>query len=136
MTDFFIHTGTTNNLLAGELVDRNSPNDAMIMCTFLCEFNGSAHCQVQYGSDPTYMNLPYSAVSSEAGTAGKTRSVALRERLNSSTVYYYNVSSTIGDVTVTVQGTFTTRQYSKCIYFPLVYLLHLEDYINKDPEKV
>ena len=90
----------------------------MIMCTFLCEFNGSAPCQVQYGTDPTYMNLLFSAVSREDGTAGKTRSVELRERLNSSTMYYYIVSSTVGDVTVTVQGTFATPQYSKYFLAP------------------
>ena len=89
----------------------------MFMCTFLCEFNGSAHCQVQYGTDPTYTNLSFSAVSSEDGAAGETITVELRERLNASTVYYYIVSSTVGDVTVTVQGSFTTRQYSKYVPF-------------------
>ena len=58
------------------------------------------------------MNLPYSAVSTESGTAGDSVSVVLRERLNSSTVYYYTVSAVSGDVTLTLQGTFTTLQYS------------------------
>ena len=89
-----------------------SPNDATVMCTFLCEFNGSATCTVQYGTDPTYMNLPYSAESTETGTAGDTVSVVLRERLNSSTDYYYTVSAVSGDVTVRMRGTFTTPQYS------------------------
>ena len=89
-----------------------SPNDATVMCTFLCEFNGSAHCTVQYGTDPTYMNLPYSAESTETGTAGDSVSVVLRERLNFSIVYYYNVSAVIGNVTVRVQAAFTTPQYS------------------------
>ena len=59
------------------------------------------------------MNLPYSAVSTETGTAGDSATVVLREQLNSSTEYYYAVSSVSGDVTVTVQGTFTTPQYGK-----------------------
>ena len=59
------------------------------------------------------MNLPYSAESTETDTAGDTVSVVLRERLNSSTVYYYTVSAVHGDVTVVVSGTFTTPQYSK-----------------------
>ena len=63
------------------------------------------------------MNLPYSAESSETGTAGDSVSVVLRERLNSSTVYYYTVSAVSGDVTVMVQGTFTTPQYSKHVQF-------------------
>ena len=59
------------------------------------------------------MNLPYSAESTETGTAGDTVSVVLRERLNSSTVYYYTVSAVSGDVTAVVQaGNFTT-QYSE-----------------------
>ena len=105
--------GTTNNLLTGEVVDVSSPADAQLQCTFLSEFTGSAHCTVQYGTDPTYMNLHYPAESTETGTAGNTVSVVLRERLNSSTVYYYTVSAVSGDVTVTVRGNFTTSQYSK-----------------------
>ena len=55
------------------------------------------------------MNLPYSAESTESGTAGDSVSVVLRERLNSSTEYYYTVSAVSGDITVVVQGTFTTQ---------------------------
>ena len=53
------------------------------------------------------------AESTETGTAGESVSVVLRERLNSSTEYYYTVSAVSGDVTVTVRGTLTTPQYSK-----------------------
>ena len=106
-------TDATNNLLTGELADLSSSSDAKLTCTFLPGFTGSAHCTVQYGTDPTYMNLPYSAESTETGAAGDTVSVVLRERLNSSTVYYYTVSAVSGDVTVRVQGNFTTPQNSK-----------------------
>ena len=92
----------------------HSRSDVTIVCIFLSGFTGSAHCTVQYGTDPTYMNLPYSAESTETGTAGETVSAVLRERLNSSTVYYYTVSAVSGDITVRVQGNFTTPQYSKC----------------------
>ena len=95
-------------------MNASSPTDAQLQCTFLSKFSGSAHCTVQYGTDPTYMNLPYSAESTETGTAGDTVSVVLRERLNSSTVYYYTVSAVSADITVTVQATFMTPQYSKC----------------------
>jgi len=98
----FLYPDTTNNLLTGEVVDVSSPNNVMINCTFLSGFTGSAQCTVQYGTDPTYMNLPYSAESTETGTAGDSVSVVLRERLNSSTVYYYNVSAVSGDITVVV----------------------------------
>ena len=106
------HIGTTNNLLIGE-VDVSSPTDTTLNCTFLSGFTGSDHCRVQYGTYPTYMNLPYSAESTETGTAGDAVTVVLREQLNSSTVYYYTVSAVSGDVTVRVQGTFTTPEYSK-----------------------
>ena len=97
------------------MVDVSSPSVATFNCTFLAGFTGSDHCTVQYGTDPTYMNLPYSAESTETGTAGDTVSVLLRERLNSSTVYFCNLSAVSEDVTVVVQGTFTTPQYSKCV---------------------
>ena len=103
----------------------SSPIDARLNCTFLSGFNGSAHCTIQYGTDPTYMNLPYSAESTETGTAGDNVSVVLRERLNSSTVYYYNVSIVSGDITVTVRGTFTTPQYSKYMCFSMENYSHL-----------
>ena len=94
----------------------DSPNDATVLCTFLCEFNSSAPCQVQYGTDATYRNLPYSTVSTETGRAGNFVRVALREQLNSSTVYYYTVSPIGGDISVIVRGTFTTPQYSKYVH--------------------
>ena len=87
--------------------------NVQLQCTFLSGFTGSTHCRVQYGTDPTHMNLPYSAESNDTGTAGETVSVVLRERLNSSTVYYFAVPAISGDVTVVVQGSFTTPQYSK-----------------------
>ena len=106
------HTGTTNNVLRVSVVNVSSPVDTLLQCTFLSGFTGSGHCTVQYGTDPTYMNLPYSAECTETGTAGNSVNVVLRERLNSSTVYYYTVSAVSGDVTVAVQGNFMTPQYS------------------------
>ena len=105
-----VHADTTNNVMEVAVANVSSPTDVQLQCTFLSGFTGTAHCTVQYGTDPTYMNLPYSA---ETGTAGDTVSVVLRERLNSSTVYYYTVSAVSGDVTVMVLGNFTTPQYSK-----------------------
>ena len=112
ITLLYACTDVDNNLLAGEVIEVTSFNNATLNCTFLSGFTGSAHCTVQYGTDPTYMNLPYSAESIETGTAGDILTVVLREQLNSSTVYYYTVFAVSGDVTVVVQGTFTTPQYS------------------------
>ena len=100
-----------NNLLTVQVIGVSSPVDTQLQCTFLPGFTGSAHCTVQYGTDPTYMNLPYSAESTVIGTAGDTVKVVLRERLNSSTSYYYTVSAVSGNVTVTVRGKFTSKQW-------------------------
>ena len=91
----------------------NPSGDALFFCTFLFGFTGSAHCKIQYGTDPTYMNLPYSAESTETGTAGDTVSVVLRERLNSLTDYYYILSAVSEDITVVMRGTLITPSYSK-----------------------
>ena len=111
---YFSDADITNDLLSGGIVEVSSPNIAVLFCIFLSGFTGSAQCRVRYGTDPTYMNLPYSAESTETGTAGDTVSVVLRERLNSSTVYYYTVSAVSRDVTVSVRENFTTPQYCKC----------------------
>ena len=94
-------------------MDVSSPNNVTFFCTFLSRFNGSAHCRVQYGTDPSYIKLPYSAESTETGTAGDSVHVVLREQLNSMSIYYYAVSAISGDVTVKVHGTFTTPHYGK-----------------------
>ena len=107
------YAGTNNNILEVAVANVSTPVDALLQCTFLPGFTGSAHCTVQYGTDPTYMDLPYSAESTETGTAGDTVSVVLRERLNSSTVYYYTVSAVSGDIAAVVRGAFATPQYSK-----------------------
>ena len=90
----------------------SSPTDAQLQCTFQSGFTDISRCTVQYGTDPTYKNLPFSAESNNTGRAGDSVSVVVREQLNSSTVYYYTVSAVSGGVTVTVQGTFTTPEYS------------------------
>lgn len=110
----FLHADTTNDLLFGTFVHASSSVNATLSCTFLSGFTGSARCRVQYGTDPTYMNLPYSAESDETGTAGESVSIVLKEKLNSSTVYYFTVSAISGDVTVRVLAeSFTTPEYSK-----------------------
>ena len=106
------------------MVNIDSPTDATINCVFLPEFSGSARCQVQYGTDPTYMSLLYSAESNKNGTAGNFVRVVLRERLNPSTEYYYTVSAVNGNVTILVQANFTTPQYSKYI---INMLLHVKE---------
>ena len=112
-TSFSLCPDTANNLLTGELASVNSFENATFNCTFLSGFTGFSRCRLQYGTNVTFMDLPYSVESTENGTAGDTVSVVLKERLNSSTMYYYNLSAVIRCLTVTVQGIFTTPRYSK-----------------------
>ena len=104
---------TANKLLTGGIANVNSFENAKFKCIFLSGFTGSSHCQVQYGTDPTFMNLPYSAKSTVAGTAGDSVDAVLEERLNSSTEYYYTLSAVNRCFNVTVQGIFITPKYSK-----------------------
>ena len=94
----------------------SSPTDAQLQCTFQSGFTDISGCTVQYGTDSTYMNMPFSAESNGTGTAGDSVNVVLREYLNSSTVYYYTVSAVRRDVIVTVRGTFATPEYSMYVH--------------------
>jgi len=76
------------------------------------------------------MNLPYSAKSTETGTAGNTVSSALRERLNSSTVYYYTVSAVSGDITVEMRRTLITPLYSKLHFLFLGITFYFVEFIS------
>ena len=101
------------------MIGINSPTDTQLQCTFHSGFTDTSGCTVQYGTDPTYMNLPFSAESNGTGAAGDSVNVILREHLNSSTVYYYTVSGVRRDLTVTVRGIFTTPEYSTYIDYAL-----------------
>ena len=104
---------TANKLLTGGIANVTSFGNANFKCTFLSGFTGSSRCQVQYGTDPTFRNLPYSAESTVAGSAGDSVDIVLEERLNSLTEYYYNLSAVNGCLNVTVQGIFITPKYRK-----------------------
>ena len=131
-TSFPANIGATNNLLIGEMVDVSSSSKSTLSCTFLSGFTGSDHCRFQYGTDPTYMDLPYSVESNVTGTAGESVSMVLNEQLNSSTVYYYIVLAVVGDVTVRVLGTFTTPKYSK-YYFSMIIMYLRASYLSPHP---
>ena len=73
-------------------------------CEVTCQFlNGpvtSATCTIQYGTDPTYVNLPNT--DSSTGTNVNSVTVPLSAPLQVDTVYYYVVSS----MGVQMQGIF------------------------------
>ena len=72
----------------------------------ICQFqNGpvaSATCTIEYGTDPTYLNLQNNA--SSTGTNVTNVTIPLVASLQRATLYYY-VVSTMG---VRMQGTFRT----------------------------
>ena len=71
-----------------------------VTCQFLNGPVTSGTCTVQYGTDPTYVNLPNT--DSSTGTNVNSVTVPLSAPLEADTVYYYVVSS----MGVRMQGTF------------------------------
>jgi len=71
-----------------------------ITCQFLNGLPTSATCTIQYGTNPTYENLPNT--DSSTGTNVNSVTVPLSTPLQGNTLYYYVVSS----MGVHVQGTF------------------------------
>ena len=71
-----------------------------VTCHFLNGPLTSATCTIQYGTDPTYMNLPNTV--SSTGTNVNSVTVPLSAPLQAVTVYYYLVSS----MGVRMQGIF------------------------------
>ena len=73
-----------------------------ITCRFLNGPLTSATCTIQYGTDPTYVNLPYN--DSSTGTTVNNVTVPLSAPLQANTLYYYLVSS----MGVRMQGIFSS----------------------------
>ena len=76
-----------------------------ITCQFLNGPASSATCTVQFGTDPTYVNLPNIDLST--GTNVNSVTVLLSTTLQADTVYYYVVSS----MGVQMRGTFHSGVY-------------------------
>ena len=88
--------GSTNNIL-NVTVDIGARE---VTCQFLNGPVASATCTIQYGTDPTYVNLPNT--DSFNGTNVNSLTVPLSTPLQADTFYYYVVSS----MRVRMQGTF------------------------------
>ena len=79
--------GSTNNIF-NVTVDVEAHE---VTCRFLSGPVTSAICTIQYGTDPAYVNLPYT--DSSTGTNVNNVTVLLSTPLLGSTLYYYVVSS-------------------------------------------
>ena len=97
---FFV-TGSTNSIL--NLTVDVADHD--VTCLFLNGPVTSATCTIQYGTDPTYVDLPNT--DSSTGTNVNSLTVPLSTPLQANTLYYYVVSS----MGVLVQGTFHSGVY-------------------------
>ena len=73
-----------------------------VTCQFLNGPLTSATCTVQYGTDPTYVNLPNT--DSSTGTNVDSVTVPLSTPLQANTLYYYVVFS----MGVRMQGIFSS----------------------------
>ena len=100
----FIPLGSTNNVL-DVVVDVGAPE---VTCQFLNGPVTSVTCTIQYGTDPTYVNLPY--IDSSNGTTVINVTVSLSTPLEGNTLYYYVASS----MRVRLQGSFHT---GKCTLY-------------------
>ena len=94
----FYPKDSTNDIFNATL-DVGAPE---VTCQFLIRLVTSATCTIQYGTDPTYVNLPY--IDSSNGTNVYNVTVSLSTPLQGNTRYYYVVSS----MGVKIQGSFQT----------------------------
>ena len=99
--------GSTNNIF-NMVVDVGVPE---VTFQFLDGQVTSATCTIQYGTDPTYVNLPYT--DSSNGTNVNNVTVPLSGPLQSGTLYYY-VASSMG---VRLQGSFQTGACVQLLHF-------------------
>ena len=79
--------GSTNNIF-NVTVDVEARE---VTCQFVNGPVTSATCAVQYGTDPTYVNLPNT--DSSTGTNVNSVTVPLSTSLQTDTLYYYVVST-------------------------------------------
>ena len=94
--------GSKNNIF-NVIVDVRVPE---VTCQFLNGPVTSATCTFRYGTDPTYINLPYT--DSSNGTNVSNVTVPLNALLQSGTLHYYVASS----MEVRLQGNFLTGMHN------------------------
>ena len=97
-----------------------------VTCQFLNDPVTPATCTIQYGTDPTYVNL--SNTDSSTGTNVNSVTVPLSTPLQTDTLYYY-IASAMG---VRMQGTFHSgvcHWYAPCLFMIEAYVLYLNNEI-------
>ena len=112
-------TGSTNSII-NVTVDVGVRE---VTCQFLNGPVTSATCTIQYGTDPTYVNLPNT--DSSTGTNVNSVTVSLSAPLQADTLYYY-IASAMG---VRMQGTFHSGVYVPCLFMIEANVLYLNNEI-------
>ena len=86
------------------------------MCVLQSGFMGSGttQCEIIYGTDASYSNLPFMDTGSNTST---DIAVALTATLQARTTYYYIATATSGNVCARLQGSFTTGTVYLCIHY-------------------
>ena len=82
----------------------------VVTCRFLNGLVTSANCTIQYGSDPSYVNLPNTDTST--GTNVNSVTISLSTPLQADTLYYYLVSF----MGVRMQGCFHSGMSHYLVY--------------------
>jgi len=101
--------GSTNTLLSVEVDSASS--SPTLQCQFQSGVTGTASCLVQYGRDPTYIDLPFQEQVMQNLTNGGTITVPLSNlRSQNLTLVYYVVLAQIGSQSVSVMGIFQTGE--------------------------
>ena len=102
----FFFSADSLNTVFDVIVDIGVPE---VVCQFHNGPVASATCTIEYGNDPTHLNLPNFV--SSTGTNVVNVTIPLSGSLQHDTLYYY-VVSTMG---VQMQGTFRTGMYHQCV---------------------
>jgi len=102
--------GSTNTLLSVE-VDAASSSPTL-QCQFQSGVTGTASCLVRYGSDPSYVNLPFQEQAMQNFTNGGTITVPLSNLQSQDlTLVYYVVLAQSDSQSVRVMGLFRTGKW-------------------------
>lgn len=96
-------------------VNASSPNP-FANCHFLCGFTDVAPCSVTYHEATKDAIQPNVDASSKTGTSGSELTVPLTSPLPPDTSYLFKATATGISLSIQVQGSFTTGNYSSGMY--------------------
>ena len=110
---FLLMLGSNNTLLSVEVDSASSSSSTpTLQCQFQSGVTGTASCLVRYGSDPSYVNLPFQEQVMQNFTNGGTITVPLSNLQSQDlTLVYYVVLAQTDSQSVRVMGLFRTGRW-------------------------